>query len=150
MQMRRGANQSALQRAANIRMRESLRRRPNAQWAGHHTDDEVEINGASGVTGGYVGLFGGVVAALIGVFTGDRELYFLTLLAIVVVGFAYGVLSGGANTRTMKATIGTSCIYGSLFGFVAIVVGIIVSIMVMVPVMMVLIALDLGRYGSSP
>ena len=148
MQMRRGGNQSALQRAANIRMRESLRARPNSQWAGHHTDDEVEINGASGVTGGYVGVFGGIVAALIGVFTGDRELYFLTLLAIVIVGFAYGVLSGGASTRTMKATVGTSCIYGSLFGFVAIVVGIIVSIMVMVPVMMVFIALDVGRYGS--
>ena len=148
MQMRRGANPGALQKAANARMRESLRLRPNAQWAGHHSDDEVEINGASGVAGGYVGMFGGVIAALIGVFTGDRELYFLSLLAIIVVGFAFGVLSGGANTRTIKATVGTACIYGGLFSFVAIVVGIIVSIMVMVPVMMVLIALDIGRYGS--
>ncbi len=147
MQMRRGANPGALQKAANARMRESMRLRPNAQWAGHHTDDEVEINGASGVAGGYVGLYGGIVAAIIGVVTGDRDLYFYSLLAIVVVGFAYGVLSGGANTKTMKATIRTSCIYGGLFSFVAIVVGIIVSIMVMVPVLMVFIALDIGRYG---
>ncbi len=147
MQMRRGANPGALQKAANARLRESLRLRPNAQWAGHHTDDEVEINGASGVAGGYVGLYGGIVAALIGVFTGDRELYFFSLLAILIVGFGYGVLSGGASTKTMKATIRTSCIYGSLFSFVAIVVGIIVSIMVMVPVLMVFIALDIGRYG---
>lgn len=147
MQMRRGANPGALQKAANARLRESLRLRPNAQWAGHHTDDEVEINGASGVAGGYVGLYGGIVAAIIGVVTGDRDLYFYSLLAIVVVGFAYGVLSGGANTKTMKATIRTSCIYGGLFSFVAIVVGIIVSIMVMVPVLMVFIALDVGRYG---
>ena len=47
----------------------------------------------------------------------------------------------------MKATIGNACIFGGLFSFVAIVVGIIVSIMVMVPMMMVLIALDIGRYG---
>ena len=148
MQMRRGANPGALQKAANARLRESLRLRPNAQWAGHHTDDEVEINGASGVAGGYVGLYGGIIAAIIGVVTGDRDLYFYSLLAIVVAGFAYGVLSGGANTKTMKATISTSCIYGGLFSFVAIVVGIIVSIMVMVPVLMVFIALDIGRYGS--
>ena len=148
MQMRRGAPQGALQRAANARMRQSLARQRAAEWVGHHSDDEVEINGASGVTGGYVGMFGGIVAALIGVLTGDRELYFLSLLAIIVVGFAFGVLSGGANTRTIKATMGTACIYGGLFSFVAIVVGIIVSIMVMVPVMMVLIALDIGRYGS--
>ena len=125
-----------------------MRMRPNSQWAGHHTDDEGEVNGASGVTGGYVGLYGGIIAGLIGVFTGDREVYFFSLLAIIVVGFIYGVLSGGANTKTMKATIRVSCIYGGLFSFVAIVVGIIVSIMVMVPVMMVLIALDIGRYGS--
>lgn len=148
MQMRRGANPGALQRANEARMRQSMMRRRTAEWAGHHTDDEVEINGASGVAGGYVGVFGGVVAALIGVLTGDRDLYFLSLLAIIVVGFAFGVLSGGANTRTIKATVGTACIYGGLFSFVAIVVGIIVSIMVMVPVMMVLIALDIGRYGS--
>ena len=147
MQMRRGANPGALQKAANARLRESLQMRPNAQWVGHHTDDEVEINGASGVAGGYVGLYGGIVAALIGVFTGDRELYFFSLLAILIVGFGYGVLSGGASTKTMKATIRTSCIYGSLFSFVAIVVGIVVSIMVMVPVLMVFIALDIGRYG---
>ena len=148
MQMRRGATPGALQRAANARRRESLRLRPNAQWAGHHTDDEVEINGASGVAGGYVGMFGGIAAGLIGVVTGDRELYFLSLLGIIVVGFVYGVLSGGANTKTVKATVGNACLFGGLFSFVAIVVGIIVSIMVMVPVMMVLIALDLGRYGS--
>lgn len=147
MQMRRGANQGALQRAANIRMRESQSRRRGAEWQGHHTDDEVEINGASGVAGGYVGLYGGVIAAIIGVFTGDRELYFFSLLGILVVGFLYGVLSGGANTRSIKATVSNACLFGGLFSFVAIVVGVIVSVMVMVPVLMVFIALDLGRYG---
>ena len=148
MQMRGGRSQGALQRAANIRLRQSLSRQRTAEWQGHHTDDEVEVNGASGVAGGYVGLFGGIAAGLIGVFTGDRELYFLSLLGILILGFAYGVLSGGANTRSMKATAGNACIFGGLFGFVAIVVGIIVSVMVMVPVMMVFIALDIGRYGS--
>lgn len=148
MQMRRGANRGALEQASTIRMRQSLSRQRAAEWQGHHSDDDVEINGASGVAGGYVGLFGGVAAGLIGVFTGDREIYFLSLLGILIVGFAYGVLSGGANTRTMKATVGSACIFGGLFGFVAIVVGIIVSVMVMVPMMMVLIALDIGRYGS--
>ena len=66
---------------------------------GHHTEDVGEINGASGVAGGYVGLYGGIVAALIGALTGDRDLYFFSLLGIIVVGFAYGVLSGGAGTR---------------------------------------------------
>ena len=47
----------------------------------------------------------------------------------------------------MKATIGNSCLYGSIFSFVAIMVGVIVSIMVMVPVLMVFAALKLGRYG---
>lgn len=150
MQMRRGPGPGALQRSASIRLRQSLARQRAAEWQGHHTDDDVEINGASGVAGGYVGLYGGIVAALVGVFTGDRDLYFYCLLAIIVVGFGYGVLSGGANTRSVKATIGTSCIYGGLFSFVAFVVGIIVSIMVMVPTLMVLIALDVGRYGTGP
>lgn len=147
MQMRRGAAPGALQRAASIRIRENLWRKRHAEWQGHHADDEVEINGASGVAGGYVGLYGGIVAGLVGVFTGDRDLYFLGLLAIVVVGFLYGVLSGGAGTRTLKATMGNSFLFGGLFSFVAIVVGLIVSIMVMVPVLMVLIALDVGPYG---
>ena len=147
MQVRRSANTGALQKAAAARMRETQALRPNAQWQGHHTDDEVEINGASGVTGGYVGLYGGAVAACIGAVTGDRDLYFWSLLAIIVVAFAYGVLSGGANTKTMKAKLSTACLYGSLFSFVAFVVGVVVSVMVMVPVLMVLIALNVGRYG---
>ena len=152
MQVRRGPgpgalqNSGALQKATNARMRESSQRR-GSQWVGHHTEDVGEINGASGVAGGYVGLYGGIVAALIGALTGDRDLYFFSLLGIIVVGFAYGVLSGGAGTRTMKATIGNSCLYGSIFSFVAIMVGVIVSIMVMVPVLMVFAALKLGRYG---
>ena len=147
MQVRRGPNVGALQKAAGARMRESQALRPNAQWQGHHTDDDVEINGASGVAGGYVGLYGGVAAAAIGAITGDRNLYFFCLLAIIVVAFIYGVLSGGANTKSIKATLGNACLYGSLFSFVAFVVGIIVSVMVMVPVLMVLIALSVGRYG---
>jgi hypothetical protein len=118
------------------------------QWHGHHTDDEVELNGASGAGGGYIGIYGGVVAALIGIVTADRTLFLFTLMGIGIVGFVCGVLSGGATGRGMKASLSNSLLYGSLFSFLAFIVGAIVSVMVMVPVLMVLIALSVGRYAS--
>lgn len=144
----------ALDRAYLARARERAARASNrptqgarSQWQGHHTDDEVELNGASGAGGGYVGIYGGVVAAAIGGVTGDKGLFMLSLAMITVVGFAYGVLSGGASGTGVKATIGNSLLYGSLFSFLAFIVGAIVSVMIMVPVLMVLIALGIGRYG---
>ena len=145
----------ALDRAYRVRAREREARAVNpptqdarGQWHGHHTDDEVELNGASGAGGGYVGLYGGVVAAAIGGVTGDKGLFMLSLATIAIVGFVYGVLSGEASGRGMKASIGNSLLYGSLFSFLAFIVGAIVSVMVMIPVLMVLIAIGIGRYGT--
>ncbi|MQG77380.1 MAG: hypothetical protein FI703_08665 [SAR202 cluster bacterium] len=145
----------ALDRAHRARAREREARAVNpptqdarGQWHGHHTDDEVELNGASGAGGGYVGLYGGVVAAAIGGVTGDKGLFMLSLATIAIVGFVYGVLSGEASGRGMKASIGNSLLYGSLFSFLAFIVGAIVSVMVMIPVLMVLIAIGIGRYGT--
>ncbi len=95
-----------------------------------------------------MGLYGGVVAAAIGGVTGDKGLFMLSLATIAIVGFVYGVLSGEASGRGMKASIGNSLLYGSLFSFLAFIVGAIVSVMVMIPVLMVLIAIGIGRYGT--
>jgi hypothetical protein len=145
----------ALDRAYRARARERAARSmqpptqgARGQWHGHHTDDEVELNGASGASGGYVGIYGGVVAAVVGGVTGDKGLFMLSLAMIAVVGFVYGVLSGGASGRGMKASIGNSLLYGSLFSFLAFIVGAIVSVMIMIPVLMVLIAVGIGRYGA--
>ena len=145
----------ALDKAYRARARERAARSmepptqdARGQWHGHHTDDEVELNGASGAGGGYVGMYGGVVAAVIGAVTADKTLFLFTLAVIGIVGFAYGVLSGGATGRGMKASLSNSLLYGSLFSFLALIVGAIVSVMIMVPVLMVLIALSVGRYAS--
>ena len=150
MQMRRGSNTGALDKAAHARARSRYIRTMDGlkQWQDHHTDDEIELNGASGAGGGYVGVYGGVIADTIGAVTGDKTLFLLSLLAIGIVGFVYGVLSGGATGRTMKSSAGNSLLYGGLFSFLALIVGVIVSIMVMVPVLMVLTAVSVGRYGS--
>ena len=118
-------------------------------WSGTHADDEVELNGASGAGGGYVGLYGGIVAGIIGVITGDRMLFTSCLLIIAVTGFLLGVLSGGASGKGMKASAGDSLLYGTLFSFLAFIIATIVGFMLMVPVMMVLIATEVGRYGPS-
>ena len=145
----------ALVQSQRVRAREREARAVNpptqdarGQRHGHHTADEVELNGASGAGGGYVGLYGGVVAAAIGGVTGDKGLFMLSLATIAIVGFVYGVLSGEASGRGMKASIGNSLLYGSLFSFLAFIVGAIVSVMVMIPVLMVLIAIGIGRYGT--
>lgn len=154
MQMGRGPGSGALDRAFRARARERAARsmqpptqNARGQWQGHHTDDEVELNGASGAGGGYVGMYGGVIAAVVGIVTGDKGFFISTLFGIAAVGFAYGVLSGGASGRGMKASMGNSVLYGSLFSFLAFIVSAIVSIMVMVPVLMIFIALSIGRYG---
>ena len=112
-------------------------------------DDEVELNGASGAGGGYVGFYGGMVAGSLGVVTGDRVIFISCLLIIAVAGFVYGVLSGGASGKGMKASLGDSLLYGTLFSFLAFIIATIVGFMLMVPVMMVLIATEVGRYGPS-
>lgn len=154
MQMGRGPGSGALDRAHRARARERAARfmQPptqdtRGQWQGHHTDDEVELNGASGAGGGYVGIYGGLTAAIVGVVTADKTLFMSTLFGIAVIGFVYGVLSGGASGRGMKASPGNSLLYGTLFSFLAFIVSVVVSIMVMVPVLMVFIAVGIGRYG---
>ena len=154
MQMGHGPGSGALDRTFRARSRERAARAMQAptqdsrgHWQGHHTDDEVELNGASGAGGGYVGIYGGVVAAIVGVVTADKTLFISTLFGIAAIGFAYGILSGGASGRDMKASLVNSFLFGSLFSFLAFIVGAIVSIMVMVPVLMVFIALSVGRYG---
>ena len=156
MQMGRRPLGGALDRAYRARARERAARSmgtpardDRGQWQGHHTDDEAELNGASGAGGGYVGLYGGVVAGIIGVVTGDRALFISCLLIIAVAGFLFGALSGGASGRNMKASLGDSFLYGSLFSFLAVIIAAIVGFMLMVPVMMVLIATEVGRYGPS-
>ena len=152
MQIGPGPRSGALDRAHGALGRHARAKFPPTQdarglWHGHHTDDEVELNGASGAGGGYVGIYGGGIAAIVGVVTGDKTLFISTLIGIAVVSFVYGVLSGGASGREMKASMGNSLLYGSLFSFLGFTVSAIVSIMVMVPVLMVFIALSVGRYG---
>jgi len=116
----------ALDRAHRARARERAARSmpeqmkdSHGQWYGHHVDDEIELNGASGAGGGYVGFYGGMVAGLLGVITGDRVIFISCLLIIAVAGFVYGVLSGGASGKGMRASLGDSLLYGTLFSFLA-------------------------------
>jgi len=156
MQMGRRPFNGALDRAYRARARERAARSmpprgqdSHGQWHGHHVDDEVELNGASGAGGGYVGFYGGIVAGVLGVITGDRVIFISCLSIIAVTGFLYGVLSGGASGKGMKASVGDSLLYGTLFSFLAFIIATIVGFMLMVPVMMVLIATEIGRYGPS-
>lgn len=156
MQMGRRPLSGALDRAYRARARERAMRSTNSpaqdyrgQWQGHHTDDQVELNGASGAGGGYVGFYGGVAAGIIGVVTGDKVLFTSSLLVIGVVGFLFGVLSGGVSGKGINSSMGDSLLYGSLFSFLAFIIATIVGFMLMVPVMMVLIATEVGRYGPS-
>ena len=120
MQMRRGPLSGALDRAFQARARERAARSipllaqdSRRQWNSHHVDDEVELNGASGAGGGYVGFYGGIVAGVLGVVTGDRVIFIFCLLIIAIAGFVYGVLSGGASGKGMKASVGDSLLYGT-------------------------------------